>query len=125
MSRIGSTVVVFLLLLNGSTGIMAASGISDDLGVTLNPGIQEQMDRIERNAKQGFSPSANIAESFVGVSIAALTTFQVFISAMTSAGPYAFINLGFPGWIVWPVFLPMYFIATMEFIYLVTGRIMY
>jgi len=50
MSRIGSTVIVFLLLINGMSGAMAASGINDDLGVTLNPGIENQIETITENA---------------------------------------------------------------------------
>jgi len=120
MSRIGSTVIVFLLLINGMSGAMAASGINDDLGVTLNPGIENQIETITENA-----PTTTVTESFVGVSIAALGTFQVFVTAMTTGGPTMFINLGFPEWIVVPVFAPLYVVATLEFIYIVTGRILY
>jgi len=125
MSRIGSTVIVFLLLINGMSGAMAASGINDDLGVTLNPGIESQIETITENAEEGFSPTTTVTESFVGVSIAALGTFQVFVTAMTTGGPTMFINLGFPEWIVVPVFAPLYVVATLEFIYIVTGRILY
>jgi len=125
MSRIGSTILVFLLLLNGMSTVMAASGVNDDLGVTLNPGAEDTMEEITDNAKQGFSPTATVTQSFVGVSLAALNTFQLFIEGLTTAGPVMFINLGFPSWIVLPVFTPMYFIATLELIYIVTGRILY
>jgi len=116
-----ATAVIFLLLLNGFSTAMTASGMSEDLGVTLNPGAEKTMDQIVQHGKDGFDPSANIVESFVGVSLAALNTGKLVIQGMTTAAPVMFLNLGFPEWIVIPVFAPMYVIAMFYFIYLVTG----
>ena len=122
MSRIASTVLIMLILLNGMSTVMAASGLNEDLGVTLNPGAEDTMEDVISNAKAGFSPSANIVQSFVGVSLAALNLFELFIKGLTTAGPVMFLNLGFPTWIVAPVFAPMYLVATFEFIYIATSR---
>jgi len=124
MSRIGSTILVFMILLNGMSTVMAASGLNDDLGVSINPGAEQTVDDIITNAQAGFSPSTSIVESFVGVSLAALNTFELIIGGITVGGPVMFINLGFPNWIVIPVFAPMYLIITLEFIYVVTGRVL-
>lgn len=124
MSRIGSTILVMMILLNGMSTVMAASGLNDDLGVSINPGAEQTVNDIIKNAKEGFSPSTTIVESFVGVSLAALNTFELLVTGLTAGGPVMFMNLGFPSWIVLPVFAPMYLIVTLEFIYVVTGRIL-
>lgn len=121
MSRMAATAVVVLLLLNGMSTAMTASGLSEDLGVELNPGAEKTMNDIVTHAQNGFDPSANIVESFVGVSLAALNTVKLVIQGMTTAAPVMFINLGFPEWIVAPVFAPMYLLAMFYFIYIVTG----
>lgn len=121
MSRIAATAVVFLLLLNGMSTAMTASGLSDDLGVELNPGAEKTMEEITSHAKDGFDPNANIVESFVGVSLAALNTVKLVVQGMTTAAPVMFMNLGFPEWFVAPVFAPMYLLAMFYFIYIVTG----
>ncbi|MGB9966111.1 hypothetical protein [Halobacterium hubeiense] len=121
MSRIAATAVIVLLLLNGMSTAMAASGLSEDIGVELNPGAEKTMDKIVKNAKDGFDPSANIVESFVGVSLAALNTGKLVIQGMTTAAPVMFLNLGFPEWFVVPMFAPMYILVMFYFIYIVTG----
>lgn len=121
MTRITTTVFIFLLLMNGSVSVMAASGLQEDIGVNLAPGISESMDNAVSQLQDGFSPSAGVADTLFTLFIAATQVLNIVINAIT-ATPQMFINLGFPGWIVFPLFVPMYAISTFELIYVATGR---
>lgn len=121
MTRITTTVFVFLLLCNGSVAVMAASGMSQDLGVQLAPGISDSMDNAVEQLQAGFSPSAGIGETLFTLFIAGLQIMGIVVDAIT-ATPTMFMNLGFPGWIVMPLFVPMYAISTLELVYVATGR---
>jgi hypothetical protein len=100
---------------------MSASGLNDDLGVQLAPGISESMDEAVDQLREGFSPSAGVADTLFSLFIAATQVFNITINAITAV-PKMFLNLGFPEWIVVPLFVPMYAISTFELIYVATGR---
>jgi len=121
MTRITTTVFVFLLLMNGAVTTMSASGMSQDLGVELAPGISDSMDNAIDKLRNGFSPSAGIGETLFTLFIAGLQILGIVIDAIT-ATPTMFLNLGFPDWIVVPLFIPMYAISTLELVYVATGR---
>lgn len=121
MTRITTTVFVMLLLMNGTVTVMSASGLNDDLGVELAPGISEAMDDAIDSLQQGFEPSAGIGDTLFSLFIAGLQIFEIVISAITAA-PNMFMNLGFPSWIVMPLFIPMYAISTLEMVFVATGR---
>jgi len=121
MTRITTTVFVFLLLMNGAVTTMSASGMSEDLGVELAPGISDSMDNAIDQLRNGFSPSAGIGETLSTLFIAGLQIPGIIIDAIT-ATPTMFLNLGFPDWIVVPLFVPMYAISTLELVFVATGR---
>lgn len=121
MTRITSTILIFMILLNGSAGIMEASGLSEDLGVQIAPGISEAVNDAVDNLREGFNPSAGIGETLYTLFIAALQTVEIVVSAITAA-PTMFLNLGFPGWMVYPLALPLYVVSTLEMMYVATGR---
>lgn len=121
MTRITTTILIFMLLANGGVTIMTGSGLSEDLGVTLAPGVEKAMDDVLDNAKKGFSPNAAALETLYFLFVAGMSTFNVLISGVFSL-PSMFLNLGFPEWIVVPLFAPMYVISTLELIYMATGR---
>lgn len=121
MARITTTILVLLLLMNGTVTIMASSGLSEDIGVELAPGITDKMDDVVSEMKKGFSPNTNIVESFVSLAVAGVRLFQVVIEG-TYAAPKAFMNLGVPAWFVIPMTAPLYLIATLEAVYIALGR---
>jgi len=121
MTRITTTVFVFLLLMNGAVTTMSASGMSEDLGVELAPGISDSMDNAIDQLRDGFSPSAGIGETLFTLFIAGLQIMGIVVDAIT-ATPTMFLNLGFPDWIVIPLFVPFYAISTFELVYMATGR---
>lgn len=121
MTRITSTVLVFLILTNGAVTIMEGSGLSEDLDVQLAPGVDNAMDEVVSNAKAGFSPDTGPGDTLFALFAAGKGTFKVLIQGVFSM-PSMFLNLGFPEWFVVPLFAPMYVIATLEFIYAAAGR---
>lgn len=121
MARITTTVLVLLLLMNGTVTIMSGSGLSEDIGVELAPGISDKMDDVVDNMKRGFSPNVNVVQSFVSLAVAGLRLFQIVIEG-TYAAPAAFLQLGFPAWFVVPVAAPLYLIATLEALFIALGR---
>lgn len=121
MTRITSTVLIFLLLLNGTIGIMSASGLSEDIGIDLAPGVDDAMDSVISNARDGFTASEGLGDTLFSLFAAAMSTFNVLIQGVFAA-PQMFINVGFPSWIVVPFFVPMYVVATLELVYAASGR---
>jgi len=121
MTRITSTVLIVLLLLNGSATAMAASGMNEDLGVELAPGISDAMNQAVDELREGFSPSAGAGETLFSMFSAGLQVLRIMITAV-GAAPTLFLNVGFPPWIVLPLFAPIYVISTLELVYVGTGR---
>ena len=121
MSRISTNILIILVLINGSIGIMDASGLSEDTGVHLNTGVSDKLDQSIQTAKDGFNPGSGIGETLFGLFVSAFYFFEALIMSVFSA-PSLFINLGFPEWFVVPLFAPLYIIATLDLVYAATGR---
>lgn len=125
MTRITSTVLVVLILMNGTATIMAASGFSADVGVQIAPGVTDTMDEVISEMRDGFSPEVSVIESFISMAVAAMRLFQVVVEGVYAA-PTAMINLlgggDLVGTIVTVLFAPMYLIATLEIMFIATGR---
>jgi len=125
MTRITTTVLVFLLLLNGTAQIMSVSGLDDNLGVELNPGGDQKMDDAVQEAKSGFNPELGIVESLLSLVAAGIGLFNVFISSAWAAPAMLEKLLGggqVVSTIITMMMLPMYVISTLEILYLATGR---
>lgn len=125
MTRITSTILVFMLLANGTVTVMAASGLSEDIGVELAPGVSDQMETVTEQMKKGFSPNINIVESFISMALAGLNILTVLVTGLWAL-PTMMINLfggsGLVATIVTALFAPMYMLATLEMVYMATGR---
>jgi hypothetical protein len=121
MTRISSTVLVFLILMNGGVTVAEGSGLAEDWGVSLAPGVDDAMDSVIEEMKKGFSPDISVVESLLSMVTAGLNLFRVIIEGVFAA-PQMFLNLGFPGWAVGPFFAPMYLISTLELLYVATQR---
>lgn len=121
MSRISTSILVILILLNGSVGIMEASGLTEDIGVELDTGVGDSMDKAINHATNGFNPGDGAGSTLFGLFVSAFYFLNTLFNAIFSA-PAMFMNLGFPSWFVVPIFAPMYVIATLDLIYAATGR---
>jgi len=125
MTRITSTVLVMLLLMNGTVAITEASGLSDDWGIQVETGVDETMDELVAEMEQGFSPNVNIIQSFVSLAIAGVRVFQIVVETVYVA-PQLLINLFGGGSLVstfvYVIMAPMYLISTLEILYMATGN---
>lgn len=120
MSRITTTILVFMLLVNGGVTIMGSSGLSEDLGVTLAPGVNEAMEQTLNNVEE-FRTSEGLGDTLFSLFASAGSSFRVIVEGVFSA-PTMLMNLGFPDWIVIPMFAPMYLLSAMEMVSVFTGR---
>lgn len=121
MTRVTSTILVFMILLNGSITVYEGSGLADDTGVSLAPGVNDAMDTVITEMKKGFNPNIGVVESLISLFLAGLNIFRVVVEGLYAA-PSMFLNLGFPDWIVIPFMAPLYLISTLEMVFLATGR---
>lgn len=121
MTRITTTLLMMLILLNGSVVVMEGSGLTDDIGVTLSPGVDKAVDDTLEDAKRGFSSNAGAGDTLIALFGSAVGAFNIFIHGVFSL-PDMFLNLGFPEWIVFPLFAPVYLLSALELAYAATGR---
>ena len=122
MTRVTTTLLILLILMNGATTIMAASGLSGQLGVQLDPGGDGRL----QAANQTAANESNIDEGPGDTLFSLFTRVGAIFSTITGAvfaAPTMFMNLGFPSWIVVPLFAPVYIISSLEIFAIVTGRV--
>lgn len=123
MTRITTTLLVFLILANGTVTIMEGSGLSEDIGVDIAPGISEDVNELTNKAKDGFSATEGLGDTLFTLFSAAFTLVSIFMQSLWAL-PTMFLNMGFPAWIVLPITGPLYLISTLEVMYVATGRAM-
>lgn len=123
MTRITTTLLVFLILANGTVTIMEGSGLSEDIGVDLAPGISDEVTQLTDKAKDGFSATEGLGDTLFTLFSAAFTLVSIFMQSLWAL-PTMLLNIGFPGWIVGPIVAPLYIISTLEVMYVATGRVM-
>jgi len=123
MTRITTTLLVFLILSNGAITIMESSGLSDDLGVTLAPGVNEEVENLINIADSGFSASEGTGDTLFTLFSAGFSLVSLFMQSIWAL-PNMLLNVGFPVWIVVPLTGPLYLITTLEVLYVATGRLM-
>jgi len=121
MTRVTSTILIAIILMNGTVGIMASSGLEDDLGVELAPGVSDAVQESVDTAKSGLQADAGLGQTLISVVLSGLLLFKGIIVGVFAA-PTMFTNLGFPAWIVAPIAAPLYVVAALEFVYIATGR---
>lgn len=125
MTRITTTVFIMLVLMNGSATIMDVSGLSEDLGVEIETGVDDRISEAVDELRNGFSPNANIVESFVGLAIAGGRVFLAVVEGIVAA-PTLMINILGGGelvtTVVTVVMAPLYVISTLELLTIVIGN---
>jgi len=125
MTRITTTVLVMVILMNGSATIMDVSGLSDDLGVEMETGVSDSVSETVDELKDAFNPNISGVESLISLSLAALGVFEIVIEGVFAA-PTMLINI-FGGstiveTVVTVLFAPMYVISTLELIAVSLGN---
>lgn len=120
-ARITTTLLVFMIIANGTVTIMETSGLSEDLGVELAPGISETIDNLIDDMKEGFSPESGLGQTLFTLFTAAGKLFKILVQSLY-AFPTMMMNLGFPDWMVTAFFAPAYMLSTLEIMFIITGR---
>jgi len=120
MTRITTTILVVMLLTNGGVTAMEGSGLSDDLGVSLAPGIDKTMEETTADLKR-FQTSEGLGDTLFALFASAGNVAEILISGAFAA-PSMLLNLGFPAYIVVPMFSPMYVLGSLELVSIFTGR---
>jgi hypothetical protein len=120
MSRITTTIFIAMLLLNGSATIMASSGLNDDLGVELAPGISDTAESAVEDLRDAFDPSRGLGSTLFSMFLAGLGVIEIVVRSL-GALPTMLTNL-LPPYIVLPLITPLYAISVFELVYVATGR---
>ena len=119
MSRITTTVLVAVILMNGASTIMDVSGLSEDLNVEMETGVSNEVQETIDDMKDAFNPNVGSVQSLISLALAALGVFEIVISG-TFAAPTLVINILGGGQVVETVvtvlFAPLYAISTLELI---------
>jgi hypothetical protein len=121
MTRVTTTILIVMVLLNGTVAIMEGSGLSEDIGVELAPGVSDSVNDAIQTAQDGLDADAGLGETLVAMILSGLQLFEALITAVFAA-PTMLMNLGFPQWIVVPVAAPIYIIGALDFMFIATGR---
>lgn len=125
MTRITSTILIMMVLLNGTATVFEVSGLSDDLGIEYSTGVSETMDDVVQEMKKGFNPQVGVIESLISLAVAAITFFEVIVDAVFAAPDLMKNLLGrgeFVNTVVDVLAAPLYIIATLEIVFLAVGR---
>lgn len=120
MGRITTTILIVMILTNGGVAAMEGSGLSEDLGVTLSPGIDQTVEQVEQDTKR-FQTSQGLGDTLFALFESAGSVAEIVISG-AFAVPGMLMNLGFPSYIVVPLFAPMYILGSLELVSIFTGR---
>ncbi|MDR9431757.1 MAG: hypothetical protein RI568_13805 [Natronomonas sp.] len=124
MTRITTTVLVMVILMNSGATIMDVSGLNDDLGVEMETGVSDAVDETVEEMKTAFDPNIGSVESLISLSLAAIGVFEIVIEGVFSA-PTMMINILGGGEVVETVvlglFAPMYAISTLELVSIAIG----
>lgn len=120
MSMRSVNLVIILFLLNASAGLMVASGYAADIGIDLDPGADDELDKANETA-QNIQTGSSIGETLFGALAAAAKTVTTIFTVIFIA-PLMFNNLGVPTWLTAFVFAPMYIIVGIDVLQVLTGR---
>lgn len=120
MSMRSVNLVIVLFLLNASAGLLVASGWSEDVGIDLNPGADDEIQTANETA-QSVDAGSSIGQTLFGMLASAAKTVRTIFTVIFIA-PIMFQNLGVPTWVTAFVFAPMYIIVGIDVLQVLTGR---
>ncbi|WP_435360395.1 hypothetical protein [Haloarchaeobius sp. DFWS5] len=112
------SIFMFILCLSASSYWMNHSGMNDHMGVSKDTGLQDDIEEVDQS-DEGFSSNVPDVADYLGY---AVTAVKSFVNIFIVLGPIetAFKNVGFPGWLVFPVMnlvlRPIYTLAGVQMI---------
>jgi len=118
MGRPVTALVVFFVGMNVFAGMMIGMGVDDTLGINTQIGGDSATSSI---ANEDVPSGGGLGSTLFGLFVSGFYFVDALIQGVFAA-PSMFVNLGFPGWFVYPIFTPMYIIAALELLFVATGR---
>jgi hypothetical protein len=120
LKTVAVNVAVLLLFLNGSGGVLVASGTAGDLGVT--PSVSGDQAVSDANqAAQDIKVSGGFASTLFAL-YNSVTGPARQIVGLVFGGPIILASIGIPGWLLDFIFLPQYFVVGGTVLYTLAGR---
>jgi hypothetical protein len=95
------TILLLILSLNASAFMLAESGMNDVIGVSPDTGLTNQTQDFDRT-DDGFESVGSGIGDYLGFTVAAVGYF-VDAFVLLGATESAFLIVGFPRWLVWPM----------------------
>lgn len=118
--RPSTLVVIFLIMMNASTGLAVASGFANDAGVQPEACGFDALDDLE-NSVQQVTANNGLGSTLFGVFAAISSSFKSIWQTATAA-PSMMQCIGVPAYITTFVFAPLYLITAVDFAYAMSGR---
>jgi len=118
--RISTVVLIFLVFLNGASGVFVQSGAAQDMGIQPNAGGDEAV-KSANSTSQDLQTSGGFGQTLFALFISVGKWFGQLIGAIFAA-PRMFANLGLPSYLTAFVFGPLYIISAIDIAYILTGR---
>lgn len=115
-------ITVFMVFLNAVPGVLVASGVAADMGVTPAISGGEQIAQANE-AMQGVQVSGGFASTLFALYTSVTGPVKVLLGLLVG-GEVMFLSLGIPSWLVAFVFAPKYIIFGGALIYVLAGRLL-
>lgn len=120
MAQITKVLVIMVCIAAAATA-MAASGLTSDIGLSPNTGIQENVNHSQQEYKKYSASRTQGDTSFIGSVIGgvdkAISTFKLVFALYPML-----TNIGIPAWLAAFISAPVYFSFGLFILYMITGR---
>jgi len=112
------TILIVILCLNTSAVVMDLSEMNGVVGVSPDTGLSDEVQQFDQSEGELESAGSGIGD-YLGFTVAAVGYF-IDSFVLLGATESAFITVGFPRWMVWPVMnlviRPIYTLAAIQLI---------
>lgn len=119
--RKSMVIVIFLVMMNATSGFLAASGVAEDTNMAPQPGGSQQVADVS-DAAEDVNPGGGAGATLFGLFVSAGSIVKDIFVMATIGGPVMLSNAGMPSWLVAFIFAPMYLIVGADTLYVYTGR---
>lgn len=111
---------IMLVVANAAGGFLIAAGAGQVYDMSPEPGVDDEVQRANENAREIQDEQLGAAESVVGPTITGIDAIDALLSAPFAA-PILLLNLGIPQFIVEFTFAPLYVAASIDIAFMIRG----